>query len=312
MTRIRVACAALLFGMGCAGVAQAQSSNASPAWGGSSDTWRFSLTPYIWLPTINAKIQYELPPGGIGGGIGGGGGGIGGGGGSGGSGIGDGLIATEIGPNQYLTKLNFALMLNGEARRGPWSVMVDYIGVRASGTGSVLTDVTVGGNRLPNIGSGAVVDTGSTTKIKTALWNVVGGYTIAHSPALHVDAIAGARFGRLEANFDWSLSATVTLPNNTPVLGRTGSIEASRNPFDGIVGLRGRYRFDDNWSMPYYVDVGAGTSKFTWQALLGVAYTFGWGDVVLSYRHLNLQDDNNEVFRKFTLSGPSIGATFRF
>jgi hypothetical protein len=64
--------------------------------------------------------------------------------------------------------------------------------------------------------------------------------------------------------------------------------------------------------MPYYVDVGAGTSKFTWQALLGVAYTFGWGDVVLSYRHLNLQDDNNEVFRKFTLSGPSIGATFRF
>jgi hypothetical protein len=72
------------------------SSMAAPAAG-----WRFRLTPYVWLPTINARIDYPVSglPGG-----GGGGGGIGGGGGNGNGdngGLLDGVIESEIGPNKY-------------------------------------------------------------------------------------------------------------------------------------------------------------------------------------------------------------------
>ena len=30
--------------------------------GGSE--WAFSLTPYLWLPTIDGQTKYEIPPGG--------------------------------------------------------------------------------------------------------------------------------------------------------------------------------------------------------------------------------------------------------
>ncbi len=33
------------------------------------------------------------------------------------------------------------------------------------------------------------------------------------------------------------------------------------------------------WSVPYYLDVGTGDSDLTWQGLLGLAYSFGWGDL---------------------------------
>ena len=32
-----------------------------------SDRWRFDLTPYLWLPTIDGTLNYSPPPGGGGG-----------------------------------------------------------------------------------------------------------------------------------------------------------------------------------------------------------------------------------------------------
>ena len=269
----------------------------------SDGEWRFSLTPYVWLPTINAKIEYPLP--GIGGG-GGGGGGTGG-------GIGaapDGSLDTEIGPNRYLTKLNFAAMLAGEARRGPWSAMADFIGLRVSGEGSRLNGVSVGGNRLP--GLDASVASGSQSTLKATLWNVTGGYALVEDSAYRLDAIAGLRVGRLEANVDWTLSASVTLPDGTPVLARSGSLGASRDVVDGVIGARGRWQIDSRWAVPWYVDIGTGTSRFTWQAFAGASYAFGWGELLFAWRHLGLQDQDREVFRRVTLGGPTLGATFRF
>jgi hypothetical protein len=34
--------------------------------------------------------------------------------------------------------------------------------------------------------------------------------------------------------------------------------------------------------MPHYLDVGTGSSNWTWQAPLGVGYAFDWGEVNLS------------------------------
>lgn len=313
--RLRACIAALAGAASLAWSAAAWAQSASPAptaaWG--QQPWSFSLTPYAWLPTINANIEYPLPGGGTGGGAGGGGGsGGGGGGGGGGSGLLDGVIDTEIGPNDYLTKLNFVLMLTGEARRGRWSVLADFIGMRASGEGTRFGGVSIGGGLLPGGPIGADLDTGTTTTVKAVLWNVVGGYNLVTNDRYRLDAIAGVRFGRLESTLDWRLSASATLPDGTLVLDRSGSLGVSRSPFDGVIGVRGRYRLDERWSFPYYLDVGAGSSRLTWQGFAGASYAFSWGELLVAYRHLSLQDESRQVFRRLTLSGPSIGATFRF
>ena len=262
--------------------------------------WRFSLTPYVWLPTVNAKIEYPLP--GIGGGGGGGGGGTGA--------APDGSLDTEIGPDQYLTKLNFAAMIAGEARRGPWSVMADYIGLRVSGKGSRLNGVSIGGNRLPELDASATSSSQST--LKSTLWNVTGGYALIEDGAYRLDAIAGIRVGKLDASVDWTLSASVNLPDGTPVLARSGRLDASRDVVDGVIGARGRWQIDSRWAVPWYVDIGTGTSRFTWQAFAGASYAFSWGEVLFAWRHLGLQDQDREVFRRVTMGGPTLGATFRF
>ena len=39
-------------------------------------------------------------------------------------------------------------------------------------------------------------------------------------------------------------------------------------------------------AVPYYADVGTGSSDLTWQAAGGVAYAFGGWDAMLMHRHL--------------------------
>ena len=299
-TATRLAAAALAWAGATAAAAQTGA-------GAAAEGWRFSLTPYVWLPTINARIDYPIPPAGGGGGGGGGGGSAGSGG-----GVTDGLIETEIGPNRYLTNLNFALMLAGEARRGPWSVLADYIGLRASGEGSSIAGLNVGGGRLPDPIVSAGLDTGTRTTLRASVVNLFGGYTLVENERYRLDAIAGVRYARLEAGLDWSLAASVTLPDGTLALQRSGSAAASRDPLDGLVGVRGRWRLDEHWSLPYHLDVGTGSSQLTWQAFFGASRAFGWGEVLFAWRHLSLQDERREVFRRVTLSGPTIGATFRF
>ncbi len=290
---------------GAVALAVSAAAAAQPAATAPADAWRFSLTPYVWLPTINAHIDYPIPAGG------GGGGGAGGAAGGGGGAL-DGLIETEIGPNKYLTNLNFALMLAGEARRGPWSVLVDYIGLRASGEGSSVGGLNIGGGRLPDPIVSAGLDTGTRTTLRANVLNLAGGYTVIENERYRLDAIAGLRYARLEADLDWSLAGSVTLPDGTLALQRAGSTSASRSPVDGIVGVRGRWRLDDHWSIPYYLDVGTGSSQLTWQAFAGASRAFGWGELLFAWRHLSLQDERREIFRRVTLSGPTIGATFRF
>ena len=63
--------------------------------------WHFSLTPYLWLPNINADLDFDLPPRAA-------------------AVLGTEVrrLSAEVGPNDYLSNLQFALMLSGEARKG--------------------------------------------------------------------------------------------------------------------------------------------------------------------------------------------------
>jgi hypothetical protein len=84
--------------------------------------------------------------------------------------------------------------------------------------------------------------------------------------------------------------------------------------WDAIIGVKGRFELgaDKKWFVAYYLDVGAGDSKSTWQAVAGVGYSFGWGDIVGAWRHLDYRMKSDTAVESLSFSGPGIAAVFRW
>jgi hypothetical protein len=250
----------------------------------ADDDWKFAITPYLWLPNINATLKYSVPPG------------------TGGS------PEVEVGPNDYLTNLNAVLMLAGEARKGRWSLFTDFVYLDISAEGSSVKSVDFGGTSVTT-----TLDAGTKTTFKGMAWTLGGGYAIVQTPGTSLDLIGGVRYFGLHVTTDWNLSATIVGPPGSQSFPTTGSVSEDADLWDAIIGARGRIRLGEgHWSVPYYLDAGTGSSSFTWQGLLGVAYTFGWGDVTLAYRYLYYDEKNGKLIQDLSFNGPALGATFRF
>jgi len=50
----------------------------------------------------------------------------------------------------------------------------------------------------------------------------------------------------------------------------------------------------------------------TWSAMTGLTRSFGWGDILFVYRHLEYDEDLDGLMQNFSFSGPALGASFRF
>lgn len=79
------------------------------------------------------------------------------------------------------------------------------------------------------------------------------------------------------------------------------------------MGVKGRVALSAGHKCyaPYCVDVGAGDSKLTREAVAGVGYSFGWGDIVATWRDLDDEMKSGNPMENLTFSGPSISAVFR-
>jgi hypothetical protein len=243
----------------------------------ADEDWKYSVTPYLWLPSFNGSFKYSLPPG------------------NGGS--------PEV-ETYYLNKLNAALMLAGDARKGDLTFFTDLDYIDISGSDSHVKSVD--GSPVSTS-----IDAGTQTTIKGTVWTIGGGYTVMRTAdASNIDVIGGLRYLGVDISTDWHLSATIGV-GTFPL---AGTVSERVDQWDAIIGARGKLNLGDagKWSVPYYLDVGLGSSIHTWQGLLGLAYIYGWGDVSLAYRHLSYGQNNDHFIQNLSLSGPLLGATFRF
>ena len=64
--------------------------------------------------------------------------------------------------------------------------------------------------------------------------------------------------------------------------------------------------------MPYYFDIGAGDCDLTWQAELGLTYSFGWGDLGVAWRYLDYDLKSDGPIEELNFNGPAVGAIFRW
>ena len=250
--------------------------------GGSK--WEFSITPYLWLPNVDGTLKYSVPPSGGGG------------------------PEVRVGPNDYLENLQAVAMISGEARKDRLWVFTDLVYLDFSDEESSVQSIDFGGSL---VGSSANASTKSS--LRGMAWTLGAGYAVLPGRPVELNAFGGLRYFGLEASTDWQLGLTVTGPGGGQTFPRAGSISEREDLWDGIVGVKGRvWLGKSNWSIPYYLDVGTGSSSLTWQGLIGIAYSYKWFGATLAYRHLYYDMKGDDLVQDMRFSGPAIGVSFRF
>jgi hypothetical protein len=164
------------------------------------------------------------------------------------------------------------------ARKGKWSLMTDVIYLDLSDDGQVASGVNA------SVGLNAWVVT------------PVVGYNLIEQDKLRLDILAGARYLYLKTELG---------------LG-SARVDDSGSNWDGVAGVRGKLSLAKNWYVPYYLDVGTGNSKLTWQVFGGIGYRFEKVDVVAAYRYLDWDFDDDNVLDDLNIGGPFLGVKFPF
>jgi hypothetical protein len=263
--------AAAVLGLALAAVAPARA--AQDAYDGS---WHFSLTPYLWAPSIEGSLNFTTGPGG--------------------------QPQVAVAPTDYLQYLNVPVMLAGEARKRNWAIFTDFVYVDFSGEKAVVKSVKgpLGLVQVP-------IDAGSQLGLRGTVWTLAGSYTVVRAASATLDVLGGFRNLTLKASLDWQFTGGIGL------LSASGSLSQTEHLWDAIIGVRGKVNLGTgSWYATYYLDVGTGSSAQTWQAVAGIGYALAWGDVLLAYRHLQYDAGDDKLIQQLRMGGPALGLSFRF
>lgn len=276
-TSIRAALAVLAVAAGALLPASASAQSVQPAW--QSGQWRFAASIYGWLPTIDQTINFPRDLG---------------------------SSDIHLSKGDVLDHLKMTFQGSFEAHNGRWGLYTDLLYMDLGGSKSSTREFSIGGIELP-----ASTTTDLSFDLKGLVWTLAGEYRVATDPAWTVDLLAGARLLKIKPTLNYSINGDLG-PISIP--GRSGAKKVSESYWDGIVGLKGRYAFGDDrrWFAPFYVDVGTGQTKFTWQAAAGLGYAYHWGEVYGMWRYLDYNNKSGEPVEDMSFNGPQLGVTFRW
>lgn len=212
--------------------------------------------------------------------------------------------SVDVSMGDVIDALKFAFMGNFGVRSGQWGLWTDLVyadfGVSRSGS----RDFSIGGQPLP-VGISADLH----LDLKSWIWTLAGTYRAKDDSEGSMDVLFGARLLDLTNGLSWNIYGS---GGHLPP--RTGFEEVSLSNWDGIVGLKGRALLgpERTWFIPFYVDVGAGESRLTWQVNAGIGYQFDWGALAATWRYLDYDFKSSSHVTDMSFNGPVIGAIFRF
>jgi hypothetical protein len=255
-----------------------------------SSGWTFDLAPYLWFANINTDVSFNLPPA-LGGTV---------------------TSSPSVGFGDIVSHINIGVMGAADARYGRFSVLTDFMYLNVGDTPSQFKAVNFPNH--PAIPIQASVQSSQGLTLRTSIWTLAGGYTLAQGDWGNFDVIAGFRLFEVNERINYSLGFTIAGPRgNGATFGGIGGISGSGDIWNGIGGFRGRVRLGDaGFFIPYYFDIGAGGSDLTWQISSGVGYHVGPVDVSLTYRYLSFEQGSSAVVQHLDIKGPMLMANFTF
>lgn len=243
----------------------------------TGDSWEIGASIYGWLPDISGQTMLSDRVGGS---------------------------EFEVDVKDILRNLKFTFMGTLDARKGRFGALTDVIYMSVGKSDANFREGTVGGTQIP---TDATLDIDF--DMKSWIWTAAGYYRAAESESSTFDVLAGFRYIDVKQTLDWSFTGNV---GQIPLPDRDGSAKGKLSNWDFIVGLRGRFGLGGNWLLPMYLDLGAGESDFTLQALGGIAYAFKWGEVAAAWRYLEYDLDSDNAIADINFSGPAVGVTFHW
>lgn len=240
--------------------------------------WKFQAAIYGYFPTIGGTATF--PPSG-------------------------GSASASVDIDTILDNLKFAFMGSFEARKGVWGGYTDLIYLDVDGAKTNTQSVALGGV-IPAAAT-ATVDFG----LKGSMWTLAGTYRGTDTPGLTADALFGVRRLDISPKLRWQFAGNV---GPIPLADRAGQREADVENWDAVIGVKGRAMLgaDRRWILPYYLDFGAGESRFTWQAMAGIGYSFGWGDLLAAWRYIEYDLKSGGALQDLDFNGPGIAVVFRW
>lgn len=187
--------------------------------------------------------------------------------------------------SDLLHVLDFGLMGAFEARKDRWGVLSDAVYVKVQDT-----------KTAPNPAFGD-----AEADVVQQMYSAAGTYRVLEGTT-SVDVLVGARYEYISA--DLGLSGGI---------GSGRRVSDSKSWWDGFAGARVVYRPAKAWTVNGYLDVGAGGSKLSWQAVAGASYAFN-KTVALAFgiRYLSEDYDNGTFVYDVAMAGPFAGVAFRF
>ena len=204
----------------------------------------------------------------------------------------------EVGFSDLLDNLEMGFMGAFEARKNNWSLLTDIIYMDLGVDKTADLSIPIGPIQVP-------VTTSVSLDVEAWVLHFAGGYNLYSEGKSRLDVIGGARY------LDMGVDMLLELQSLGP--GQSRTVSESLTSWDGIVGLKGNASLGERWFLPYYLDVGAGDSKFTWQATAGIGYRAGRVvDLALVYRHLEWDIDSAPIVDDLNFSGPTLGVIFRW
>lgn len=202
-----------------------------------------------------------------------------------------GEVQTKLSASDALKNLDAGLMVTGIARSDDWSIVGDVFYLDVDGSArtpfGVLFSKVASESKLTSASAYALYRVSSAGNYRLDLGL---GLRAMHSD-MTLRLLPGALAGeKLRVNDSWA---------------------------DPLLALRYDQSLNDNWTTSFALDYGGfgwgSASDETWQAVMTVGYRLNekWS-LNGGWRHLHIDRANDGVPYKLKMSGPLLGAAFRF
>jgi hypothetical protein len=263
------------------------------------DAWTFTLTPYVWMPSLNGSTTVR------------------------GRTLDVDVTFIDILDHTEIPKDLFGVMTYFEARNGRYSFFGDVVYLKVGLNGDMTR--SRGTDDL-----NASVGASAGLKLEMVIAQLAAAYELATWPSTSgpgsntaIDLYGGVRGWWQKADASVDLGGTVNVGDLTRTADRTLTASGDVTWLDPLVGVRLRQQFAPGADLVLSGDIGGfgAGSKFTWQALAAFNYTLfvrnnvTWSGM-LGYRALSVDYSQgsglNHYEYNMTMHGPILGVTARF
>jgi hypothetical protein len=281
---LAIAGLAILLTVGLAARVSAQQAAPAPSPKASADPdkWHFRITPYLWLPTINARFHFSAPSVPPGAPI-------------------EGSADVQVGPNSYLSHVNSGAELDVEAYKADASVFADILYLNVGNAGASVVNIS-GPLGIINIPLNVSTSVRLTTTIATGGF----GKQVWHVADSEGTAFVGLRYINQTVSAAWTLSGPLGMYSPT------GSATGAKSDLEPLIGARGRLGLGSHWFVPVYGDYGGSGSITTYQWFGGIAHEYAGGAQMLVWREMAFfsNNDGSELLQNLHLGGPAFAWSF--